>query len=1168
MTDSSLIFRHLEIRRAPGFTNGAFSLEELSPGINLIFGPNGVGKTTTADALKMLLWPELARKARAAVAGRLEIESDTWHVDVDISRIQYQREGQESAAPNLPPGDLHDRYSLSLHSLIRADDSQFAARILQEMAGGYDLQRAAEVLQPRSNPPLHRSELGALDAARARLREARANEGSLLAEEARLQDLERERELAKDAKNRIRCVEAAMGLAEARGAEIQAASALEQYPVAMARLKGDEHDSIASARTAQREIQERVRRLEQDLAEARDQLARTGLQPGGLPGPLLPALRADCTKLREAHRSIAELEQVLVRAKAARDSERRNLGDETDDERLARLDSAGVRSLTEFARKAGAVRADRLASDAELRRLVDHDEKADPESLGEGIKSLRAWLRTPDRRATEASRLRKFGTMAGLALLVAGLLMILLYSVSPLLGLTGTGVSILAGFLLWQINQGASADPHDRRSLHEEDYTRLNLPSPDSWSTDAVESLLETLVPRQHDARGNAYNASRRAEILASDVDLISREKEIERKRLDLARLYSVTPDTSADQLLWFIERIGRWQDAQREVTAAEGALANARSRATHFHGNLEVRLAAFGYECIDPDEEVAHLEARNTAHQKAESDLKSSDRLMDQLQEQLKGLDSDCQRIAERLGLTPADEAVIADWCSTYKEFRSAHEHLLKAREAVKIETNRLLATGAEPTLRETPIADLEIELGESEAKAAGLDEINRKITSIETLIRSAKRSHDVEAALAEVARSESALSDLREPAVRSLIGGDLVNYVERATRDRNLPAVFHRARELFSRVTHGRYELSFGNGPEPSFRAVDTRSGRGHSLDELSSGTRVQLLIAVRLAFVEAQEVGLKLPIFLDETLANSDDARAVALIEAVIELALDGRQIFYFTAQADEIGKWQGLLRGGSELPHKVIDLIQVRQMEEVSTAARFEIGEYPIPRVPSPNGDGHAEYGAKLRVPAVDLRAGVGNLHLWYLVEDPQDLYSLLDLGVVCWGDLRNYLEAGGRRRVGPELYHRLEARAGAAEEALQLSSVGRGKHVNRLVLADSGAVSDVFLDRVDDLCSSLGGDGVRLLEALENGDVRRFSAAKIDALRAYLEDNRYIESPDPLTSTEIRLRTLAGAAPDMDAGLVTREQLERLLVRLLAGSRAVSRLHETTGDDPG
>ena len=72
---------------------------------------------------------------------------------------------------------------------------------------------------------------------------------------------------------------------------------------------------------------------------------------------------------------------------------------------------------------------------------------------------------------------------------------------------------------------------------------------------------------------------------------------------------------------------------------------------------------------------------------------------------------------------------------------------------------------------------------------------------------------------------------------------------------------------------------------------------------------------MAAVRVAFLE-QDESARLPLLLDETLGTSDDGRAGAIIDSVIEIAREGRQVFYFTAQHDEVGKWvRGWWRRGS-------------------------------------------------------------------------------------------------------------------------------------------------------------------------------------------------------------------------------------------------------------
>lgn len=134
-------------------------------------------------------------------------------------------------------------------------------------------------------------------------------------------------------------------------------------------------------------------------------------------------------------------------------------------------------------------------------------------------------------------------------------------------------------------------------------------------------------------------------------------------------------------------------------------------------------------------------------------------------------------------------------------------------------------------------------------------------------------------------------------------MVGHALAEHVREATTDASRPAVFEQARDVLARISRGRYRLDLDDGNE-TFRAYDTVKERGFALDELSSATRLQVLLAVRIAFVERHEQGTMLPILLDETLANTDDGKAEVIINSMLELAREGRQLFYFTAQGDEV------------------------------------------------------------------------------------------------------------------------------------------------------------------------------------------------------------------------------------------------------------------------
>ena len=117
-----------------------------------------------------------------------------------------------------------------------------------------------------------------------------------------------------------------------------------------------------------------------------------------------------------------------------------------------------------------------------------------------------------------------------------------------------------------------------------------------------------------------------------------------------------------------------------------------------------------------------------------------------------------------------------------------------------------------------------------------------------------------------------------------------------ERNTED--APELLKRARDWFISFTHKRYVLEISS--DGLFQALDTHTQQRHSLSELSDGTRVQLLLAARIAFIEHTERGgPPMPLFLDEALSTTDPKRFKEIARAVLTLA-QTRQIFSLQGQ----------------------------------------------------------------------------------------------------------------------------------------------------------------------------------------------------------------------------------------------------------------------------
>jgi len=1201
----ALVFDRLVVHRMPGIADGGFTLDGLAAGVTIVHGPNASGKTTTASALESVLWPRTASPPRASLGARFHLDGDEWTVEVDGRTAWYRRAGRESGPPALPADEARDRYRLSLHELLSADDRSFADAIVRESAGGYDVARAAESLHLRTGATRRVRETDALEEARKRLRAAYAEQDRLQAEERRLAELDARLEAAAAAAERARLLERAVEYADAVAEEAEASAEVASFPPALARLRGDEAERLAAIRDRLEAVGRELDDAERERRAAEAELSDLGLPDGGVDDGVIDALRARLAAIQALEQSIAAKARELEGARARAAEELRRIGEVVDEAALGALDIVALDSLADLAQKAGALRAAMQAAEARVQALSrpgpdPETERLDLERLGRAVHLLQRWLRAGTGDAASAGRerrLRALGAAAAGLLTAAGLGGFVFGALAPGAGGssgagTATGalfapvvaiVLALVGAVLLVLILRPAAAGADPRELYRRDYERLGLERPRSWTPDAVGECLDRLEARRAEVRLAAARAEERA-VAERELDEHRRAwAAFEPRCRKAAERFGVAPALDPVALHALADRISRWQDADGRATELAAELERLRSEHADARSAASDRLGAYGYAAVADAADLAGaidaLSRRVERHRRATSDVRNAESRSNAARKELAALTAERRAIFERAGLAeggdriggdgaPGDrgagdgtagganardpEALIREWCALHASYREATARLQSRAGARSAAHERLTRTpGYVPGIEDRDVEELRAELAEAVALAAGEADLREEIAAIRRELDLARRGHAVEDALAEVERCEAALREAMERDILGVVGSTLVAYVQRAARDEQRPAVFRRAQSLFSLITRGRYRLDFDDGDPPAFRAIEERTGASRALDELSSATRVQLLLAVRLAFVECQEAGVRLPLIFDETLGNSDDDRAAAIMDAIVALAAEGRQIFYFTAQPDEVGKWRGVLERADGLDWAVIDLAEVRRLARHETSPPLAVVAPPDPSPPPPDGMDHDAYGLALRVPGIDLSAPPGAVHLWHLVDDPELLYRLLAHRLERWGELRSLVDHGGGTLLGEDVvaYPRIRAAARALEVALELARVGRGRPVDRDAIEASGAVTETFLPRVLDLLEEVEGDAARLIRAIEGGALPRFRTDARERLREFLEERGYIDTAEPIEPDEIRARVLAEVALEIEDGLLTVAQVDRILAQL-------------------
>lgn len=1167
MREKPVRFRKIEVRRAPGFEGEGFAVEDLSSGVNIIHGPNASGKTTLADSIAAALWPGLAPE-RSWIVGRFDFDGDTWRVEVEGKRGKYQRNGQDVSAPLMPAPDQSDRYRLSLHDLLQHEtrNEAFAESVLRESAGGYDIGAAAEELGFRGRPSGSQiRESQEAERALENWNSVQQEVQELRDEERRLADLQRRLKEIKESRRRLDLINRAISYAEARDSYEDAKSQLQAFPAAMDRVSGDEIDRLQEIKHEIEDCEAKRQRAREQKAEAEAELHKVDLPAGGVGHELLTDVKERVDRAENLEKKLLDLDAQLERLRNRLEEERRKLGEEASAERLERIEQMAWGELSEFAHRAQKVLAEREALN-ELNRILRPDElpETDLETLRRAQRTLEDWLAAAGAEGDEG-QWGKHLDLIVVGCLVVGAAGLGLFA-SPWLFMVGLLlISVFgAGILVYAGKREGRAEAGIRRQ-HEQRMKSLDLDGPSEWTAEAVRQRLDEILR----ARAEQEVAQKRQDVWENHSarfdDLEDAESRVREERAVLLEKFGIGPDTGAVELATLADHVSRWQDMHGELRAKEAERTKVQEQLDVQLGQVRDRLRPFGYdEAADSAEargQILNLEERGNRFESASRRERDAQQTLDEAEKRLAKLEERRTALFNEVEVARGDTEKLRELCRLHEDYLERKTARQTAGAVVNQEKRKLEEHPAfSPELAQRNLTDLEQEAGELEEKTKEYEDVLQEVIGIQKEIERAKQRREVEEAMADRDRALEALAGKLEEDGDRMVGQVLVDWLRKESSETHRPEVFAGAREVLTTITRGRYRLDLVEGPDAGFRAYDTVKEKGLELDELSSATRLQVLLAVRIAFVQHQEDSVRLPLLLDETLANTDDAKAQVIIDSAIELAREGRQIFYFTAQGDEVARWKAALEKVGDVGHHVEDLAAAQGMK--GQVEIPDLAEYAVepPNVPAPEGLTHAEYGEKLTVPPFTPRGGAAGVHVWYVVRDVQLLYRLLRLGLKKWGQLKNVMETGDQSLISTDtaVLDRLRRNGRAIEAFTRAWSIGRGRLVDRDVLQESGAVSPKFIDEVSELAEQVEGDADAIIEALRDGEVGGFYSSKTDDLEEYFRENGYIDPADVLEPTEVRRRVIKSL---FRSGLSQEEAAKRadeLLERIRVGSEKNAR----------
>lgn len=767
-------------------------------------------------------------------------------LDEDGGQTAYSADVDAKTKDAPWPQSLRPELSLlALDDLIRGPGDDDTRVIREALAGGVDLRALFPYVNKRAP---------ALTGVAKALQEREQTAARIAEEESRLDDLNRQRDTLRA---RLRERDQLAALRDARAAGLHTRTLAAERDALLAEHPGIERQPDDAPDRAE-QARERLRRQHDEHRDALRKLAPHGGAPAAAPLPAadrarLHTLRRELDRLRTTRERLETEHQTRLRAAEQRLEEAR-----------ARL------AIWKLTLPGGYHPSDETAPLA----LLDTDHlPALQDTLREKLarqQALRHEAGLRESAPVQPARGLILTTGLATAALAAHTLHTSLQNEADIVHLSLLSLGTLAVTLTLALARRAAA------ARLRAEAARLREQA-DTLDTTAAETELQQALLAFRDATGLTPGSGYSLDLSTRRVrELCEARTALARARGDLERLQTRPPAEST---------------AERDALEAE--IADLYRR--HQQAPL---LPANGHPSDTLDTFLAYFELSDQANRAAE-------RVRENQQE--------LHTLLDRFG-APARDDLNARIDALRERVPAARHCRALAREISQAQTKtdtlleRITLTPEQlagySLTRESDPAAIQAALDPLHGLENDLKTLDAEIADIQTRVGVLEAGEPAEDLAAPVAEADAFLRSFIERRAGFLVRETL----EEAVRRENTPQVITGLETWLGRFTQNRYirpEVLDGE-----LHITDTQTGgASYTPGQLSTGTRVHLALAARLAVIETTETaGIRFPLFLDDILAVSDPEARRALRGAVREIQ-NGRQVFLLTSRPEDIGDLKG-------------------------------------------------------------------------------------------------------------------------------------------------------------------------------------------------------------------------------------------------------------------
>jgi uncharacterized protein YhaN len=409
---------------------------------------------------------------------------------------------------------------------------------------------------------------------------------------------------------------------------------------------------------------------------------------------------------------------------------------------------------------------------------------------------------------------------------------------------------------------------------------------------------------------------------------LQARIKNLEEKEMELQRIYGEylekelnLPVTFSPELIWDVFQ--RIDQINKDIHARSQLIKKIETSRKPFIKDFERRVNDLSGLLSDNDVlENIHMTMHSLIAEFKSSQEKSA--LKTRLSEELNRKKSLFREVQRKLDMVQGEiESLMQSvGAANRDEFRLKLEEnnrvkaLMERREAAQELIEQIAGRGQlmevyeylglhDKFSIEQDISMLDADIQESAEK---LQSLNKRLGEVENELRRIEGESDLSELLTaqETARNQLYLE--YKEWVAGQVALEVLSTVRSAYEKEKQPEVLRLASKYLRQITGGQYS-SIRTSLDSHQVSVFTPQEASKTIGQLSRGTREQLLISLRLGFIEEYEKQSEpLPVIVDEVFVNFDPERAKQTADILKEFA-QSRQVLVFTCRPETVDYFSG-------------------------------------------------------------------------------------------------------------------------------------------------------------------------------------------------------------------------------------------------------------------